>query len=435
MKVAIFGLGYVGCVSTACLADKNHQIIGVDISKSKVDLVNKGISPIVEPGLGDLIKKGVKNKKIIAVTDLSYAINNSDICVLCVGTPNLPDGSLDISVINLLVKEIGHVLKTHNKFYTISIRSTVMPGTCSLVEKIIEKESGKIANQDFSVILNPEFLREGSAIKDFFSPPFTVISGLSETGREKNKELFAFLDSPIYEPDLKVAEMIKFLNNSFHALKVAFANEVGRFSKNFGINSQDLMHLFLQDTDLNISSKYMMPGLSYGGSCLPKDLKAFNYLANRGHLNLPIFRSIKSSNDEHNNFIIEKIKIKNIRKIGFIGLAFKAKTDDLRFSPCVDIAKALIQKDYKISIYDSNINPTKIFGQNKEYLLKNLPNIDSLMVANIDSLLKNVELVVVVHVVKDLYKNIKNINKDIPILDLIGDDSLKLLNNYEGVAW
>ena len=310
-----------------------------------------------------------------------------------------------------------------------------MPGTCSLVEKIIEKESGKIANQDFSVILNPEFLREGSAIKDFFSPPFTVISGLSETGREKNKELFAFLDSPIYEPDLKVAEMIKFLNNSFHALKVAFANEVGRFSKNFGINSQDLMHLFLQDTDLNISSKYMMPGLSYGGSCLPKDLKAFNYLANRGHLNLPIFRSIKSSNDEHNNFIIEKIKIKNIRKIGFIGLAFKAKTDDLRFSPCVDIAKALIQKDYKISIYDSNINPTKIFGQNKEYLLKNLPNIDSLMVANIDSLLKNVELVVVVHVVKDLYKNIKNINKDIPILDLIGDDSLKLLNNYEGVAW
>ena len=310
-----------------------------------------------------------------------------------------------------------------------------MPGTIESFEKIIEKISGKKANVNFAVILNPEFLREGSAVKDFFNPPFTIVSGLSDIGRERNKELFNFLDAPIYEPEIKVAEIIKFLNNSFHALKVAFANEMGRFSKSFGINSHDLMNLFIKDTELNISPKYLIPGFSYGGSCLPKDLKALNYLAQDNCLDLPILKSIKLSNDEHNNFIFAKIQQKKITNIGFMGLAFKADTDDLRFSPCVDLCEKLIGKGYKVQIYDHNINLSKLIGQNKNYLLDHLPHINLLLTDDLDVLIKNNELIVFVHGANEDADRIISVNPSVLILDLVGNNSLKKLSNYDGIAW
>ncbi|RMZ49849.1 UDP-glucose/GDP-mannose dehydrogenase family protein [Flavobacteriaceae bacterium PRS1] len=435
MKVSVFGLGYVGSVSAGCLAKQGNAIIGVDISKNKIELINSGKAPIVEEGLEELIALGVKNKLIMATTDLSYAVSQSEVGIICVGTPNLPSGNLNMNQIHSVAKQIGTALKSKNDFYTITIRSTVMPGTNAAVSKIIEQESGKLAGKDFSVISNPEFLREGNAIDDFFEPPYTVIAGHSEKGIEVIRELFSFLATPILVVDVQIAELIKFLNNSYHAFKVAFGNEVGRLCKELNVDSYELMDLFVRDTDLNISPKYFKPGFSFGGSCLPKDLRAFNSIAHDQYINLPIFESIDKSNVVHNDFLFQMVQSKAKKKVGIVGLAFKAGTDDLRFSPSLELCEKLIGKGYEISIYDENINLSRLVGKNKDFLFTHLPHIDKLLSSNLEEFLSSNDLIVFAHNNKNVVKFKHLINNETNIIDIANISELKGMKNYEGICW
>ncbi len=435
MDITIIGMGYVGTVTAACLAEKGHNVFGVDISESKVKLINSGVSPIVEKGLDDLIKSGVENNRIIAKNGLSDAVAKSEIAMICVGTPNLKDGSLDMSTILEVAKQIGLAIKDTDHFITVTIRSTVMPGTNQLVQKLIAQESGKKNKLDFAVVSNPEFLREGSAINDFFHPPYTVIASESKKGIEVIKKLFSFINSPVHEVDIAIAELIKFLNNSFHALKVAFANEVGRIGKNLGLNSIDLMKLFVSDEILNISSRYFMPGFSYGGSCLPKDLKALNAIAKDNELQVPIFNSVEISNVQHLDFILKQIEIDGKNNIGVVGLAFKPGTDDMRHSPSVSLCEKLLESSYEVCVYDQNVTLSKLMGKNQSFLNQHLPHIEKILKDDMDEFLRSSETLVIVHNDQQIVDLLIQKYRDKKIIDVVGIDALKICPNYQGLCW
>tara|TARA_B110000259_G_scaffold186087_1_gene236492 strand:+ start:2650 stop:3963 length:1314 start_codon:yes stop_codon:yes gene_type:complete len=437
MNVSVFGLGYVGCVSVGCLSSVGHNIIGVDINSDKLETIKKGKSTVIENGLDELISSGVNNGTIKTTNDLSYAVKNSDIAIICVGTPNDKVGFLEMQYVENVVKKIAKEL-SDKEFYTISIRSTVMPGTNEVISNLVEEISGKKKNIDFGVVSNPEFLREGSAIKDFFSPPYTVVGSNSEKSINQMKELYGFLNSPFEIVDIKVAELIKFLNNSFHALKVAFGNEIGRLSSSLELGDNKLIELFLKDTDLNISDKYFTPGFSYGGSCLPKDLKALNAISQSEIVDLPILKNVESSNLVHTNHIINKILDFDINKIGIFGLAFKSNTDDLRFSKSIDICEILIGKGMKVKVFDNAVNTSKLIGSNKEFLDLKLPHIDRLLVYSVDDLCESVKLLVLVHKPnqEEIQKIIAFLNntKNI-VLDASINNDLKKYSNYHGINW
>ena len=435
MNIAIFGLGYVGCVSAGCLSQKGHNIIGVDVDSIKVNLINSGKATIIEQGLDELIYEGVNNKSIIATDDINFAVNNSDVGVICVGTPNTSYGHLNMEYITKVAEQISEVLKNKTDFYTITIRSTVTPGTNKMIGEIVSKISGKVIDIDFAVISNPEFLREGNAINDFYNPPYTVLGTNSEIGFEVAKKMFAFSDAPILKVTIEVAEMIKFLNNTFHALKVSFANEVGRLCKSLNFDSHELMSLFVKDDQLNISPKYLKPGFSYGGSCLPKDLKALNILAHDQYISMPLIRSIEKSNAAHNDFVFDLVCSKKIDKIGVLGLSFKENTDDLRFSPSLELCERLAGKGYDINIFDENINLSRLIGKNKDFLLSHLPHVNKLLSNSIEDFLSTSQLIVVVHSSPYLLKNIHKIHKDCIIIDLVNIKELQSFENYEGLCW
>ncbi len=434
MKIAVFGLGYVGCVSLGCLANNGHSVIGVDISDFKVDLINSGIPTIVEKDIDELITKYRKAGSIKATTDHTNAVKESEVAFICVGTPSLPTGQLNLNHVYKTAEQIGNGLKGKDSFYTIVIRSTVIPGTNEKVGKIIEQFSGKIRNSHFAVVSNPEFLREGTAVNDYYNPSMTVIGTENQYAFELLETIYCQVKAPVIKTDIGVAEMIKYVNNSFHALKIAFANEVGVIAKTLGTDSKKLMDLFVLDNKLNISPAYFKPGMGYGGSCLPKDLKGLSTIAYDNYLKTPLLNGIDESNNIHNNRAFDLVEKFQSKKVGIIGLAFKKGTDDLRYSPAVELVEKLTGKGYDVKIYDKNVVISKLFGSNKSYIEEKLPHISVLLTDSLEDVLNDSETVVLVHKLSEVTE-MKHRLKDKNIVDLAGYVEFGELPNYEGIAW
>jgi GDP-mannose 6-dehydrogenase len=380
MKISIFGLGYVGCVTAACLAKSGYSIIGVDIDPHKVALINDGKPAIVEKHLAELVAHGQESGRLSATTSVEEAVLASEISLICVGTPSMEDGSPNLSCIQRVSREIGQGLTQKTDFHIIVIRSTVPPGTHEAIAHLIGEHSGKTVNRDFALVFNPEFLREGTAVKDFFNPPFTLLGSNHTEALAIVASLYSEIDAPVYRVGLNVAELIKYVSNSYHALKVTFANEIGNICKALSIDSHSVMEIFCKDTHLNISPAYLKPGFAYGGSCLPKDLRALVQLANQFNIETPVLDSIQWSNDIQKNRVVQEVLKQNCKQIGIIGLTFKPGTDDLRESPMVDVAEQLIAAGCQVKIYDRNLSPEKLTGSNKEVIITKLPQLSELLV-------------------------------------------------------
>lgn len=433
MNISIFGLGYVGCVGIGCLASQGNKMIGVDVSDVKVDLINSGKPTIVEKDIEELIAKGYKDGKISATLDYKYAVKNSDISFICVGTPSAENGHLNLNYIYQTAKEIGEALKDKDAFHIVVIRSTVFPGTNAKISEIIENESGKHRNVDFAVVSNPEFLREGTAVNDYLNPPLTVLGSSCSKAIDVMKELYTPMNAPIEVVSIEVAEMIKYVNNSYHALKVVFANEVGQICKKLGIDSHEVMRIFCMDKQLNISPYYFKPGFAYGGSCLPKDLKGLKTLAHDLYLDTPVLASIDESNQNHIQFAIKQIESTGKKKIGVLGLSFKAGTDDMRNSPIVNIIEYLHGKGYEIKIYDKNVSISRLIGKNKSVIMEKLPHLNSLLCDNMDDVTKWAEMLVI-STKEDAFKQLKPKSNQ-PVLDLVRIKELENEDNYNGLCW
>jgi GDP-mannose 6-dehydrogenase len=434
MNISIFGLGYVGCVSVGCLAQFGHRVIGVDVNPNKVELINNGKPTIIEKDIDKIIAEQFNNGRISATRDFRKAVMESTVSIICVGTPSTPHGHLNLDYIFKTAGEIGEALKQKNEFHVVVIRSTVLPGTNRKLGEVIESVSGKKRNEDFTVVSNPEFLREGSAVKDYFNPPVTVIGSDNEKAIEIMKKIYSELNAPLVVKEIKVAEIIKYVNNAFHALKITFANEVGNICKNIGIDSHDVMDLFCMDTQLNLSPYYLKPGFAYGGSCLPKDLKALKTLAHDNYLISPVLNSIENSNQNQKKIALGMITSTGKRKIGILGLSFKVGTDDLRYSPIVEVTEHLFGKGYEIIIFDENVNLSKITGTNKEYIDFHIPHLSELIEPNLDKVFINSEILVVTQ--KD--KRFNNLASRFPekiIIDLARIDGDHQASNYEGICW
>ncbi len=433
MNISIFGLGYVGCVSMGCLAQEGNNIIGVDKNFNKINLINDGKATIIEKGIDIIIKEQRELGRIEATADPEYAILNSNISIIAVGTPASKQGHLDLSYVFKVAQEIGISLKQKKEFHIISIRSTVFPGTNENVSSIIEQNSGKKRNIDFAVVSNPEFLREGSSVSDFYNPPLTVLGSDSQDAISIMSELYSFTNKPIVKVEIKVAEIIKYVNNSFHALKICFANEIGNICKAIEIDSHDVMNLFLMDKQLNISSYYFKPGFAYGGSCLPKDLKGMVTIAHDKYIKSPVLESIELSNNYQKQFVVEKIISYNKKNVGILGLSFKEGTDDLRYSPTVEVAERLVGKGYNLFIYDHNVSISKLTATNLDYIEDHIPHLSTLLLNNIEEVIQKSEVIVISHQFKNLKKYIDRFPEKIffDLARVVKERS----SNYEGICW
>jgi GDP-mannose 6-dehydrogenase len=435
MDISIFGLGYVGCVSLGCLAKNGHNVIGVDISQVKVDQINSGKPTIVEEGIVDLINDGYSNGLIKATLSVDEGILNSDLSIICVGTPNSVNGHLNLDYIYALAKDIAKVLDKKNTFHVFTVRSTVMPGTNDTISEIIESNSSCKRDIDFSVVSNPEFLREGSAIKDYFNPPVTLIGSTNPQASQIVSSLYKTLPCEIVIDDPKLIEMMKYVNNTFHALKISFANEIGNISKAIGIDSHRVMEILCMDKTLNISPYYLKPGFAYGGSCLPKDLKGLQTLAHDLYLKTPLINSISVTNQIQIIRAFNLIQSFHIKKIGVLGISFKSGTDDLRNSPSVDLSELLLGKGYDIKIYDNNVHISALTGTNKKYIDFHIPHLSTLMVSEIAEI-SNCDLVIINNLEYEYLKFIYDLDPKIFILDMVRlPSNLHSRNNYYGINW
>ena len=438
MNISVFGLGYVGCVSAACLAENGHKVMGVDINQNKVDIINSGKSPVVEKDINGIIKEVVTTKKLIATTDVGKAVENSEISMICVGTPSNDNGSLNLNYVKRVCAEIGAGLREKDDYHAVVLRSTVLPGSVEgEVIPTLEKTSGKKAGADFGVCMNPEFMREGSSIYDYYHPPMIVIGELDKKSGDIVEQIYANIDAPVVRTSIKVAEMVKYVNNAFHGLKVCFANEIGNICKKLGIDSHQVMEIFCLDKKLNLSPYYLKPGFAFGGSCLPKDLRALLYKGQREDLKLPLLNSILDSNENQVKMGIKLITKTKKKKIGIFGFSFKPGTDDLRESPMVELIETLLGKGYKISIYDKNVSIAKIFGANKQYIEKEIPHISSLMCSSIKKVLSDSEVLVIGNNSEEFKKIPELIREDQIIIDLarIVDGKNETKSKYEGICW
>ena len=437
MKISIFGLGYVGCVSAACFADKGHQVFGVDINPTKVEIINSGRSPIVEPGMEELIASGVKRGKIIATSDIDSAVHDSDISLICVGTPGNQNGSLDLTYIKRTCQQIAQAIATKNRYHVVTLRSTMLPGTIEqTVIPILEVYSGKRARRDFGVAINPEFLREGTSIHDFNNPPFTLIGADDEDTAGLLRRLYLGTDAPTIVIGIKEAEMVKYACNSFHALKVTFANEIGNICKSLGVDSHKVMDVFCEDRQLNLSPYYLKPGFAFGGSCLPKDLRALTYKAKEHDVEIPMLSSILVSNRRQVDRAVEMILRTNRKNVGVLGLSFKSGSDDLRESPMVSLIEQLIGKGLKLSIYDREVEMARLFGANKEYIEREIPHISSLMCSSLDDVVDRSELVIVGKKEKEFQSLSDKLNNGRIIIDLVRFFDMKDVGkSYQGLSW
>jgi len=434
MTISIFGLGYVGCVSAGCLALNGHQVIGVDVNEFKVDLINMGQATILEKDIDKIIRQAFDDGRISATTCASEAVVNSDLSIVCVGTPSSPHGHLDLSYIYKTAEQIGKGIKQKEEFHTVVIRSTVLPGTNEKFGKIVEDFSGKKRNKSFSIVSNPEFLREGSAVRDYFHPAVTVIGGDNEVAIEQVTSLYQCLDAPIEITEVRIAELIKYVNNSYHALKITFANEIGDICKSLSIDSHKVMELFCKDTRLNISCAYFKPGFAYGGSCLPKDLKGLVTLAHDQYLNTPLLGSIDQSNEHQKKMAFDLVAKTGKKNVCFIGLSFKEGTDDLRYSPSVDLAEMLIGKGYHITIYDENVHLSKLIGANKAFINEHLPHLSQLIVTDLEQAIEDNDVIIVNHRNFNPGKYYELLTKK-HVIDLVRIKEIEALPEYEGLCW
>lgn len=433
MRISIFGLGYVGMVTAACFAKDGHHVIGVDVNQNKIDLINRGESPIIEPGLVDLLKQGVQSGQIKATVDAEDAVMATEISLISVGTPPIEQGQPDLSYVLDVCKEIAIAVNKKGRSHVVMLRSTVPPGTLEHCQSLMQEVTQKGL---ISTAFNPEFLREGSAIKDFDYPPYTIIGTESEVAEQALRQLYQKVQAPIVVVKPAVAEMIKYVANTWHATKVSFANEIGRVSKAFGIDGREVMDVIVQDEKLNMSSVYMRPGFAYGGSCLPKDLGALIYYARSKNVFAPLINSVPVTNNLQINLAVEKILATKVRNITILGLAFKPNTDDLRESPSVYLIKRLLGEGCQIKIYDTAVYKANLIGTNLNYIQQNIPHFQNLLVGSLEEAFTDTELAVATHKTPEIFQALEQASSKIKVIDLVGvfNDPPKN-REYEGLAW
>jgi GDP-mannose 6-dehydrogenase len=437
LRISIFGLGYVGTVSAGCLADDGHEVVGVDPLPTKVDLINRGQSPIIETDIGEIIAATVKAGRLRATSDPGQGIRETELSFVCVGTPSQPNGNLDLRYIRRICEQIGEALKSKSARHTVVIRSTILPGTMhKMVIPTLEEFSGKKAGVDFGVCNNPEFLREGSAVKDFRQPPKTVIGESDQASGDILAALYKKLDAPLIRTNLETAEMVKYVDNSWHALKIGFANEIGTLGKSLGVDAHQVMKIFCQDRKLNISTAYLSPGFAFGGSCLPKDLRALSYQAKMHDLQLPILTSILPSNEMQIARGVQLITEKGHTRVGILGFSFKAGTDDLRESPLIEVIERLIGKGYDLRIYDKNVNIASLVGANRDFILNHIPHISKLMVSDIGAVLNHAQTVVIGNKDPDFKIVPDRLREGQFLVDFVRVIEGSSKNgNYDGICW
>lgn len=439
MKISIFGLGYVGCVSAACLASDGHYVVGVDVNVEKVKSIQAGCSPIVEPGLLDLIKNCVATGHLTATVDVFDAIQKTDLSIICVGTPSQFNGALDLSYVARVSEQIGTVIKQKQTYHSIVIRSTVLPGTTEdMVIPILEKSSEKKAQVGFGVAFNPEFLREGTAIYDFAHPSRTVIGELDEITGNLLVDLYDNLDAPLVRVPIRVSEAVKYADNSFHALKVAFANELGAFCKVNGIDSHDVMEIFALDTKLNLSPYYLKPGPAFGGSCLPKDVRALLYALRKKDIEAPVLEAILPSNEVQKKRALQLVIQAGKMKVGILGLSFKENTDDLRESPAVNLAENLIGKGYDVCIYDPELQMGNLIGANRAFIQNYLPHLDKLLAPSLEEVVAESETIVIStpnRAFETVQLLLRPGQKIIDLVRLFTRSQTTVEDQYYGIAW
>ena len=417
MRVSVFGLGYVGCVTAACLARTGHRVVGVDINPDKVAMVNAGASPLVEPGLGDLLAEVVATGRLRASTMEDDVIAQSDLALICVGTPSRDNGQLDVRAVHRVAEQIGGCLSRRPKAYTVVLRSTVLPGTTEGV-LLPGLRGGEPSRPDLTVAVNPEFLREGSALRDFAQPPLTLVGADAPQAGALLRALYSGVDAPFVETTIRSAEMAKYVSNAFHALKIAFANEIGDVCESLGADVHEVMRVFLMDRKLNISDAYLRPGFAFGGSCLPKDLRALTYAARSVDLPVPLLSQILPSNDQQIQRAIGRILATRRRRVGIVGLAFKPGTDDLRESPTVRLVESLIGKGCDVRILDRGVSLARLGGANRRYIEEEIPHIASLMCERPEELLAHAEVLVIAHTDAQAREALAAVRPDQLVIDL-----------------
>ncbi len=437
MQIAVFGLGYVGTVSAACLARSGHTVLGVDVNPGKVQLIEDGQAPVIERGLSELVRETRDRGRLRATTDVGAAIRHAELSMICVGTPSQVNGDLDYRYLRDVCEQIGRELRASPDRHTIVVRSTILPGTMrELIVPVLEDASGKVAGHDFGICHNPEFLREGTALFDFDHPPKTVIGVDDPETGDRVASLYEGLDAPLLQVPVSVAELVKYVDNCWHAVKVGFANEIGRIAKASGLDSHQVMEIFCQDTKLNISSSYLKPGQAFGGSCLPKDLRALTYRARSLDLDVPMLEAILPSNEVHKRAALSRVMAYKSKRVGILGFSFKAGTDDLRESPVVDLIESLLGKGYELLIYDRNVNLSRLVGANREFLLNHIPHISRLMVESIDEVLQGSDVLVIGNKDPEFRDRLHALREDQVVIDLVRIASdPQTPAEYDGLCW
>ncbi len=436
MRISIFGIGYVGCVSAACFARAGHDVIGVDVNPTKVEIINSGKSPIVEQGIDELIHEVVKAGKLSATTNSAEAIETSELSLVCVGTPSKPNGSLNLDHVAKVCEEIGTAIGAKSQRHTIVIRSTMLPGSIeSVAQPALEKTSGKKAGKDFGVCVNPEFLREGTSLKDFYAPPFTLIGADDEETATVVSSLYSNIDAPVFVTSVKTAEMVKYVCNCFHALKVSFANEIGNICKALELDSHEVMNVFCADTKLNLSSYYLKPGFAFGGSCLPKDLRAVSYKAKELDVEVPVLRAISITNRLQVEKALEMVLRTGDKRVGVLGFSFKAGTDDLRESPMVTLIETLLGKGLELVIYDRDVSLARLFGSNKQYIEHEIPHIAKLMRSSIDEVLNAADTIVIGNKSEEFRQIESRLRPEQTVIDLVRLFDKSSGDGYQGICW
>jgi GDP-mannose 6-dehydrogenase len=437
MQISVFGLGYVGVVSAACLAKDGHSVVGVDPNAIKVGLINEGHSPIIEAEVENLVAEAVAEGRLTALSDARSAVAQTELSLICVGTPSQPNGSLDLRYVRSVCKEIGAAIAGESRHHVVVMRSTMLPGSMrDVVLPALEEASGKIAGRDFGIAINPEFLREGTAVYDYRNPPKTVIGCSDERTGAIVASLFKGLPGPMVMTDLATAEMVKYVDNVWHALKVGFANEIGNVCKALDIDGHRLMDIFCQDTKLNLSGCYLKPGFAFGGSCLPKDLRALLYKAKTLDVTLPILASVLPSNQLQVERGIQAVVEKGNRKVGILGFSFKAGTDDLRESPIVELAERLIGKGYDLRFYDRNVSLACLHGANRDYILNRIPHISRLMVPTMQEVLDHAQTIVIGNAAPEFAEVPRRVADGQTIIDFVRVcNSRTVVGVYEGLCW
>lgn len=437
--ISVFGLGYVGSVTAACLAHKGNRVIGVDVNPRKVEMVQAGRSPVLEKGINEIMAESNRASRLHATTSILKAVAESEASFICVGTPNLRNGEHDLRQIEHVVLEIGAAMREKDGFHTIVLRSTVMPGTTeSLVIPMIEKASGKHAGEGFGVCYNPEFLREGSAVSDFLEPTITVLGGATSDHLREIREVYAWVPGRIFETSLSTAETVKSVCNVFHALKVVFANEIGTLCKRMGIDTEAVFEIFKADTRLNASAAYLTPGFAFGGSCLPKDLRAVSQGARQMDVRLPVIESIMTSNHEHIERAVDEVLRTGKKKVGVLGLSFKSGTDDLRESPLVLVIKRLLGEGCQVRIWDRDVALGRLVGSNRQFIDEVIPHIGTLLMPELIDVLHGAEVVVIGTraVTKETLRSL--LRPEQHVVDLVNLEKARRVDGhlaYEGICW